>query len=159
MDLSPLYRRLLNDTIRIQRTQGHHVACKRKTCWNIVPHRRKNGKGLAEKVGRFNAIALLPQSCYQGPLTCGPFTSRPSCHVAPHTGVCVDPRGPVWPPATCPRPVRHLRLTWDCAALPRGLACRVASVRVPRATLAPHHISYEVCGPKYPLFAILVRKN
>ena len=51
------------------------------------------------------------------------------------------PRGPVWPPATCPHPVRHLRLTWARTALPCGLACRVASARVPRATSGPCHVS------------------
>ena len=54
-----------------------HVPCKtKKMRGNIVPHRRKYGKGQAYKPGRFNAIALPPQSYYQGPLTCGPFWWR-----------------------------------------------------------------------------------
>ena len=138
----------------------------KKNVWEHSPTRKKNGKGLAYITGRFNAIALPPQSYYQGPLTRGPFNRQPfSHHVAPLTGVYVDLRGPAWPPATCPRPVRHLRLTWARAALPRGLACRVPSARVPRATsacpaCAPScHISTAVSADKtIPFSNFLIRK-
>ena len=70
-----------------------------------------------------------------------------------HTPTPHSPRGaPLGCPhgLACPLPrVRatlcHLNSTWARPALPSGLACRVASARVPRATSAPRS-----CGNKPP---------
>ena len=102
-------------------------------------------------MGRFNAIALPPpQSYYQGSLTRGTSNCQPPCHVAPHTGVRMDPCGLL----PC---VRVLCAT--CAS--RGLArpCHMAlhatlhtrRSRVPRQLCAPHQLR-GVCGIKTPFF-------
>ena len=109
----------------IQHPWCGHVTCKEEMCGNIVPHRERNTKPSVYKVGRLNAIALPPQYSNQGPLTCGPFTPQPPCHLAPLTSVHV---------ASChvsAPPVRRVGLagsvTWPC--VPRriraGLACQI----------------------------------
>ena len=100
-----------------------------RTVWNIVPHGRERRESRVYKVGHGNAFALPPQYSHQGPRTRGAFTRRPSCHVAPHTGVCMDPCGPAWPPATCPRPMRHLRLGWAIRSPATWPQCHVASAQ------------------------------
>ena len=107
-------------------------------------------------MGRNNAPALLPQYTHQGPLTHGPFTCQPPA-TWPHLGVRVDLRGLYH--AFAP-PVRHLRAAWACAALPRGLACRVASARVPRATSALRvTCPLRVLRKINPFFAIFIEEK
>ena len=86
--------------------------------------------------GKNNANALPPQYSNLGPLYLGPINHHP---VTPHAtwrhpGVRMGPRGP----ATCTRHIHAMQaLAWVHVVLPRGLACHVASTRVPRcATLA-----------------------
>ena len=114
---------------------------------DMVPHRKNERKGHVYKVGWRNTNALPPQYYNQGPLTRGPFTCQPShCHVAPPG----RPRGLTWPYHTSAPPLHHLSAAWACTALPRGLACHVASVQVPCAMLAPRAL-----WRKTPLFCIL----
>ena len=122
---------------------------------NIVPHREKRRNRCVKNVRQNNALALPPQYTHQDPLSFGPFTCLPPATWR-HSGVRVDSRGPshVFAP-----PVRHLRHAWARAVLPRGLACRVASVRVLRATSALR----STCPPRIlwklnPLFVILITK-
>ena len=127
---------------RIRRPCDRHVPCILETCGNIVPHGRKWQKLLVYKVGRGNAFVLMPQYSHQGPLTRGPFTRQPSCHVAPLTAVRVDPCG------LLPR-VRALCAT--CAS--RGLAqpCHVAlhAASHPRRLRVPRHpVSRATSAPR-----------
>ena len=99
-------------------------------------------------------ICVTAPIYYQGPLTRGPFTCRPPYHMAPLTGVHVDPRG-LLPRVRATCALRGLR-----AALPRGLSAALH----PRAGLArhvslrsPHHPRGPWINPP-PLFAILIRK-
>ena len=63
-----------------------------------------------------------------------------------HSGIHMDSRGP----ATLPRHLYATQaLAWVHLALPRGLACHVASTRV------PHHVSPWFMQENNPLFAIL----
>ena len=105
---------------------------------------------------------LPPQSTIRGPLTRGPsicHVPRGAPHVAPHTFIRVDTRG------LLPR-VRALCATYASrrarAARPHGLACRIASARVPcassaqRATSAPHAtLAWGMWNKITPFFAIL----
>ena len=110
-------------------------------------------------MGRFNAIALPPQSYYQGPLTRGPSNCQPPCHVEPHTGVRVDPGGLL--------PCVHATCTsrGPCAALPRGLSATSHPrwSRTPRQLCAPRqrpcHVIRRVCGIKKPLFRDFNKKK
>ena len=100
---------------------------------NIVPHGENERKARIYNVGRHNANALPPEYYNQGPLTRGPFTCQPThCHVAPPGRPCGLP----WPCHASVPPLCHLGTAWARAALRRGLACHVASARVPRATSA-----------------------
>ena len=131
------------------------VFCTEETCGNVVPHGRKNKALSVYNVGRFNAIALPPQHSNHNPLTRGPFTCQPPCHVAPHTGVRVDPRG-LLPcvRATCAS--RGPRM-----ALPRGLSVASHQCAGPACHVslcAPRQLC-QVCGTKPPLFVILGKKN
>ena len=97
-------------------------------------------------MGRRNTFALPPQTTNYGPLTRGPFTCQP-----PHL-----PRGATrasaWTRVALATRPRHIRATktpaWARVALPRGLACHVASMQVPR------HVSQWFLR-KNPLFCIL----
>ena len=117
----------------IRRLLCVHVAAKGKSCGNIVPHGIRKEIYHAYKVGRSNVFALPPQSPNQGPLTRGPFICQAPCHVAPHTGVRVDPCRHVWP-LPCVRPT--CALCGPPAALPRGLS----AASHPRGGPA-HHVS------------------
>ena len=100
---------------------------------NIVPHGRKGRSERVYKGGRFNAIELPPQSYNQVQLTRGPSTCQPPhCHVTPPE----RPRGLTWPrPHICVT-LRNLSAVWARAAMPHGLACRVAFAQVSRTTSA-----------------------
>ena len=99
-----------------------------------------------------------PVSICQGPI----ILPRPTNPWALHLPSPL-PRGVTraseWPPATCPHHLRQLRAAWASQAPPRGLACRIASVQVLRATSAfgatstfvPRQLR-GVCGIKPPLF-------
>ena len=106
---------------------------------NIVPHRRKGQNRWVYKAGRFNAIALPPQTTNQGPLTRGPSTCQPShCHMAP-PGQGMDSRGACHESALpC--------ATWA----PRGLArlCHMAL----HAALHPcgSRVPHQLCAPRQP---------
>ena len=82
-----------------------------------------------------NAFALPPPIPNQGPLSRGPSKCRPPMpHGAPHgrlRGLC----GHAWHLATCPRPVRHLRLVWATHGSATWPQRRVAPARWSRA---PH---------------------
>ena len=97
-----------------------HMSCTEETRGNIVPHKRKNKAPVVYNVGRLNAIVLLSQYSNQGLLTRGPSNCQPPCHVAPLTGVRVDP----------------------CGLLPRvaPLAPRVGHARPCHVALVPRHI-------------------
>ena len=107
-----------------QRLQLVHVTCKRRLRRNIVPHGENRRNLRVYRVGQHNANALPPQSYNQGPLTRGPFTCQPSCHLAPHAGVRVDPRG----------------------LLPR--VCALCATCAPRGLVRPCHVA--LCAASHP---------
>ena len=91
---------------------------------NIVPHGRKGWNRWVYKMGRFNAIALPPQSYNQGPLTGGPFAHQPSLTIWHPLG---HPRGLAWPlPRVC-----------ACYVPPR---CRVGPLGSSTWPCVPHRI-------------------
>ena len=110
-------------------------------------------------MGRFNAITLPPQYSNQGPLTCGPFTCQPPRHVAPLTGVRVDPRGPRHVSAPCAPPVPHVGsrgpAMWPCVprCMRTGPACHVSLARPMR------HVRTAVLRKYSPLFVIFLLQN
>ena len=132
-------------------------------CGNIVPHGRKNENGLAYKPGRFNAIALLPQSYYQGPLTRGPSNCQPPatwCPTRAFAWTRVDRVAfchasvPPAPPTRCVGLAGSA--TWPC--MPRRIRAgparhvsfaRLVSIYVPRHPRA--------LWIKQPFFAILIK--
>ena len=84
--------------------------------------------------------------------TCGPIICQPKDPLATwgHPGVRVDSRGPV----TCPRHINATQVPpWARVALPRGLACHVASARVPRRATS----ACGSCGRITPFFPFLKR--
>ena len=129
---------------RILRLPCVHVACPLEPCGNIVPHGRINGKRLVYIVGWFNAIVLPPQLSYQGRLTSGPLTCRPSGHVAPLTSVRIDRVASCYVSAPCAPPaprVGHPRL-YHVSSVPR----RIRAV-VPRATSARAPVPLATSAP------------
>ena len=116
---------------------------------NIVPHGRKNWNGWVYNTGRFNAIALPPQSYYQGPLTRGPFKCQPPLASGTPLGVCVDSRGPCH--VSSP-PVCHLRLTRPCHVALRAALHPLWS-HAPRQPCAP--LQPRSPANINPLFCIL----
>ena len=131
---------------------------KTKTRGNLVPHRRKNGKSRIYKLGRRNAFALQPELSNQGPLTHGPFTYQPPCHVAPPGSSC----GLAWPMprvcATLHSVGSRASATWPC--VPRrtraGPARHVSSMCCVSSTR--HVSSAGFVENKTPFFAILIIK-
>ena len=130
VDPSPRDRRTLCDAITFNAHSAATCPAHLKSHGNIVPHGGNEGKGQVLNVGRRNAFALPPQLSNQGPLTRGPFTCQPPshCHVAPPG----RPRGLAWSCHMSALSPCHLGAAWARVALPRGLACHVASARVPR---------------------------
>ena len=132
VDLSPRDRLALCDAIASNTRSAATCPAHLKSQGNIVPHGENMWDMWVYKVGCSNAIALPPQLSNQGPLTRGPFTYQPPhCHMVPHG----RPRGLAWPCHTFAPPPRHLGAAWARVALPRDLACHVASA------WEPHHIS------------------
>ena len=144
---------------RIRRPVGRHASCTGKNVWEHSPTRRKGWEiMLLNRGAQSLANCVTAPLSYLGPtIPVGPPAAVPTCHVAPHTGAHVDPRGRV---ATCrvsaPR-ARHLRpagatrgsATWPqrCVAPTRwSRAQRVKSSALPLATSSS--------AGKYPLFAI-----
>ena len=112
------------------------------------PTQKKLAKNARIKGGRLLSL------CVTAPINI-PEPTNPWAHHLPaqrlflvpwrhHPGVCVASRGP----ATC---LRHLTamqaLTWVRVALPRGLACHVASAWVPRHATSAR----GCCGKITPL--------
>ena len=131
-----------------------HVAYKRKFMREHSPTRKKRKQnGQAYKAGRFNAIALLPQSYNQGPLTRGPSKCQPPLATwCPLRHLC----GLSWPlpriHTTCAPPARrvgsHGSAMWPC--VPRyicaGSVCHISSAR---------HVSSTGFAENNPLFGLL----
>ena len=94
---------------------------------------RKGGGPNSALKGR---ICVIAPNFLPGPTNSWALLHMPTphCHVAPHTGVRVDLRGHVWPPATCMRPVRRLRLAWATRSPATWPQCHVASARWSHAT-------------------------
>ena len=138
-------RVVLRPSHRMPTTLPHHLK-KVRDVWDIVPHGIKENKWRAYYLGRGNAFALPPQTPNKGPLTRGPSKCRPPVTWRP-TRVSAWTR------------VASCHVSTPCAsraraALPRGLACRVASAQVPRTTSASptRHVSPTVLRIKQPLF-------
>ena len=113
---------------------------KTKTRGNLVPHGRKNGKSRVYNLGRRNAFALLPQLSNQGPLTRGPFTCQPPCHVVPPGRL----RGLAWPMsrvrATLHRVGWRGSATWPCVTR-RTRASPARHVNSTHCVSSTHHVS------------------
>ena len=74
---SPLHRCTSFDALTSNARDAATCPTKKKLRQNIVPHRENVWKTCGYKLGRNNALALLPQLSNQGPLTCGSFTCQP----------------------------------------------------------------------------------
>ena len=109
----------------------------------LCPTRKRFSKTLSLNIGAVQRYCVTAPIILPGPTI--PWALQmhtPLPRGAPHG----RSRGQAWPPATCPRPMRHLRLAWATHGPATWPQCGVASARwscVPRQlttwTRSPRH--------------------
>ena len=148
---------------RIRRPLGRHASCTGKTVWEHSPTRRKDWEITRLNRGGtiINSLRYRPPSLTRVPLypwalqlPSLPATWRP-------TRAPTWTRMVAWPPAACPRPVRHLRparATRGSATWPQRRVAPTRWSRAPRVSSPAPPLATSSPAGKYPFLRFFNKK-